>query len=166
MVKGGGDPSCKINPTQKPLYHPILNNTTSHGRGGAASLSSVKLKGKHSKGNGRSINNTALFYTCKFQEEREEERVYGFSIILLLLQFLRDNRFRVFSLARNTTGNVLKLLSVEDLSSTGMGRGRGGREDGWKWDKTDIDVKLKRFGVALLRENRLAKFEQWEDGKK
>lgn len=41
-------PSCKINPTQKPLY-PILNNTTSHG---APRSSVVKLKGKHSKGNG------------------------------------------------------------------------------------------------------------------
>lgn len=48
--------------------------------------------------------------------------MYGFSI-LGCCNFYETTAFASFLVARNMTGNVLKLLSVEDLSSTGMGRG-------------------------------------------
>lgn len=130
MVKGGGDPSCKINPTQKPLYHPILNNTTSHGRGGASSLSSVKLKGKHSKGNGRSINNTALFYTCKFQEGREGgEGVWFQYHPIAVAIFTRQPLSRLFVGEKHDWKRIKAIIRGRSILD-GDGK-RKGRERGW-----------------------------------
>lgn len=128
MVKGGGDPSCKINPTQKPLYHPILNNTTSHGRGGAASLSSVKLKGKHSKG--RSINNTALFYTCKFQEGREGgEGVWFQYHPIAVAIFTRQPLSRLFVGEKHDWKRIKAIIRGRSILD-GEEEGEGRKEDG------------------------------------